>query len=738
MITHIGRYEIKGKIAEGGMATVYHAFDPNFERDVAIKILPRAFLEDASFRLRFEREAKIIAQLEHPAIVPVYDFAEEEGQPYIVMRYMAGGSLKERLDQGALDLQETVRIVARIATALDAAHAHNIIHRDIKPGNILFDHYGNAFLSDFGIARLKESGTTTLTGASLMGTPAYMSPEQIQGEKDIDGRSDVYAVGVLTYHMLAGNLPYFADSPTAVMMMHISQSAPSLQLYRPDIPAELDVCIQKAMSKEREARFSTAGDFASTMNKAAQGLGIPIYTEERANLRSSSTIAPHAVKTLVPDKEKIPPPPTARSGFRPGTRTFTWVTLLITLAALCAVGWFTFRSLSGTLPAFLVSRLVSSTPSQSTQLSLDSSPTSETAPQRTITLTLFTNTTIEPSATTTHTAPGASARETETPTPSLPPAAPIIGGADKIAYLDQHDIWVANLDGSDLIRLTEDGSEKTSLQWSPDGTAVHYISGNCVYSVRVEDGGIDTLICLNFVEYFKSFMISPDGTQVALSLDNQLYIIPYNPEALAQVRTRGDLSKMAACEHFAPYEAIFVKLVRWSADSRQLAMVVFGVASGIGSADIIQVLPVDTCIPNPRPVDNFPPPRFRPPEYEKSPAIHNFAWDGYFLFAFNTLVRSNGFGHLYIYNMDLHKARSMVNPIEGKCCYRDAHWSPDGSYLLFAFQDMQAGANSPILLYYIPYGSIGTGVSYTPLPLPAINDPKEIPYPVLRLALNLE
>jgi len=195
------------ELGRGGMATVYHAYDPSFERDVAIKVLPAAFLHDPQFRTRFEREAKMIALLEHPAIVPVYDFGEQDEQPYIVMRYMAGGSLADHLMKGAVPLDETARIIARLAPALDAAHARGIIHRDLKPGNVLFDQYGNAFLSDFGIARLTQSAATTITGEAIVGTPAYMSPEQVQGTKAIDGRADIYAMGVLIYQMLTGQAP---------------------------------------------------------------------------------------------------------------------------------------------------------------------------------------------------------------------------------------------------------------------------------------------------------------------------------------------------------------------------------------------------------------------------------------------------------------------------------------------------------------------------------------------------
>lgn len=178
---NFGRYVIKNEIGRGGMATVYHAYDPLFERDVAIKVLPREFLHDPQFRTRFEREAKMIASLEHPAIVPVYDFGDDDGQPFIVMRYMSGGSLADRINQGIIPLQEVAATITRLAPALDAAHAKGIVHRDLKPGNILYDQYDNAFLSDFGIARLIQTTPATLTGGAILGTPAYMSPEQVQG-----------------------------------------------------------------------------------------------------------------------------------------------------------------------------------------------------------------------------------------------------------------------------------------------------------------------------------------------------------------------------------------------------------------------------------------------------------------------------------------------------------------------------------------------------------------------------
>ncbi len=192
-----GRYEIKGEIGRGGMATVYHAYDPRFEREVALKVLPREMLHDLQFRTRFEREAKTIAMLEHPAIVPVYDFGEEDGQPYFVMRYMTGGSLSDRMKKGPMTVQEAAHLMTHIAPALDDAHAKGIIHRDLKPGNILFDQFNEPYISDFGIAKLSAS-QANVTGSAIIGTPAYMSPEQAQGE-GIDGRSDIYALGVILF-----------------------------------------------------------------------------------------------------------------------------------------------------------------------------------------------------------------------------------------------------------------------------------------------------------------------------------------------------------------------------------------------------------------------------------------------------------------------------------------------------------------------------------------------------------
>ncbi|MBC7811010.1 MAG: protein kinase [Burkholderiales bacterium] len=260
----IGRYRVEALLGRGGQAAVFRGHDPMFKRDVAIKVLPAEFLNNPIHRARFEREAQTIASLEHLAIVPVYDFGEMDEQLYFVMRYMPHGSLVDQLKHGSLSLEDSARIISRMASALDEAHAHGIVHRDLKPGNILFDQYGNAFLSDFGIARLAQSsGTATYTG--IVGTPAYMSPEQVTGEREVDGRSDVYALGVILFEMLAGRPPYDADTPSGLMLKHVNEPVPDVLAHNPDLPQGLKPVLAHALAKNPDHRYPTGGEFATVL-----------------------------------------------------------------------------------------------------------------------------------------------------------------------------------------------------------------------------------------------------------------------------------------------------------------------------------------------------------------------------------------------------------------------------------------------------------------------------------------
>ncbi len=263
----IGRYELRSELGRGGMARVYRAYDPNFRREVALKVLTGALLDDEEFHARFRREAETIAALEHPAIVPVYDFGEHDGQPYLVMRLMPGGSLADRLGHGPLPNDQVLRVLGQLAAALDYAHAAGVIHRDLKPGNVLFDQAGNAYLGDFGLAKLAVGGTQ-LSATGLMGTPAYMSPEQARGEKDLDARTDVYALGAMLFQTLTGRLPYDADTPIALALKHVTDPVPTLRDTRPDLPSACERVLETAMAKSRDQRYSTASALVHALGQA--------------------------------------------------------------------------------------------------------------------------------------------------------------------------------------------------------------------------------------------------------------------------------------------------------------------------------------------------------------------------------------------------------------------------------------------------------------------------------------
>lgn len=259
----IGRYEIISELGRGGMAAVYRAHDPRFGRDVAIKVLPHSFTQNPNLVARFEREAQTIAALDHPAIVPVYDFGEQEGQRYLVMRLMTGGSLKGRIRANPFSIEQIIPILRRVGAALEHAHAQGVVHRDLKPDNILFDQYDDAYLADFGIAHLSRS-SMTITGARI-GTPTYMSPEQLTGEVALDGRSDIYSLGIVLFEMLTGNPPFRADTPAQVMMKHVTEPVPHILDLKPDLPADVEAIISRALAKDREQRYGSAAELVAAV-----------------------------------------------------------------------------------------------------------------------------------------------------------------------------------------------------------------------------------------------------------------------------------------------------------------------------------------------------------------------------------------------------------------------------------------------------------------------------------------
>jgi tRNA A-37 threonylcarbamoyl transferase component Bud32 len=298
----LGKYQIVEQVGKGGMATVFKAFQPGLDRYVAVKVLPAYYAHEEGFEERFTREAKAIARLDDPNILPVYDFGQDDGLSYIVMKYVSGGTLKDRLGR-PLASKEALAILKQIAGALDHAHDVGILHRDVKPGNILIDEKGWVYLSDFGLAKMVE-GSVQLTGTGTgVGTPAYMSPEQGQG-LSVDERTDVYSLGVILYEMLTGRVPYEAETPMAVVVKHISSPLPLPRSVNPNIPESVERVILKALAKDPDDRFSRAGDLVIALETAIAG------TEEEHTLaKPVPAMAAAPALGVPPVGPAVPPPP---------------------------------------------------------------------------------------------------------------------------------------------------------------------------------------------------------------------------------------------------------------------------------------------------------------------------------------------------------------------------------------------------------------------------------------------
>jgi serine/threonine protein kinase len=308
----LGPYRIINQVGRGGMANVYKAYQPSMDRYVAIKVLPSQLAESKEFVQRFQQEARIIANLEHPHILPVFDYGESDGVAYFVMRYLDAGTLKDRMETGRpLPLNEIDRIFTQLAEALSYAHGRGVVHRDLKPANALIDAQGNLFLTDFGIAKILESASPRLTQTdAIMGTPAYISPEQAQS-RPVDQRSDIYSLGIILYEMVTGSVPFVADTPLAVVLKHISDPLPLPSIVKPDIPTSIEQVILKALSKNPNDRFSTAAEFVTAWKRALEQnetqRHVPDNIPVQVPSRGPSTLPPSG------DRVGSPPKPAPKS-----------------------------------------------------------------------------------------------------------------------------------------------------------------------------------------------------------------------------------------------------------------------------------------------------------------------------------------------------------------------------------------------------------------------------------------
>jgi hypothetical protein len=317
--SEFGPYRVVAPLGRGGMAAVYRAHDPALDRDVALKVLPAEFLHDPAFAARFKQEAQVAARLEHPHIVPVHAFGIESGRPWMAMRLLAGGSLAERVRRGPLTPRDAAAVLRGVANALDYAHAHGIVHRDVKPANVLLDEAGRPYLADFGIARMLEGSPVVTATGLIQGSPTYMAPEQAMGAK-VDRLADVYALGVMAFECLTGRAPYTGPTPVAILMKHVQEPVP--QPAPAELAPALAAVVRRCLAKSPAERWPSAGAFAAALEQAAAGV--------------PSTAGAGAVPTLTVPPTPAPGATRVRSG--PSERRWAWRAAAAALALGALVG----------------------------------------------------------------------------------------------------------------------------------------------------------------------------------------------------------------------------------------------------------------------------------------------------------------------------------------------------------------------------------------------------------------
>jgi hypothetical protein len=341
---NVGPYRIIEQLGQGGMATVFKAYHAALDRYVAIKVLHPAFKEEPNFLSRFQREARVVARLEHPNIVPIYDFAEHKGQPYLVMKFIEGQTLKARLNEKPLTKEEAVEIVDAVGGALAHAHKQGVLHRDVKPSNVLLSPDGSIYLADFGLARMAQAGASTLSKDVMLGTPQYISPEQGQGVSDLDQGTDIYSFGVLLYEMVVGRVPFNADTPFSIIHDHIYTPLPLPSTLNPNVPQVVERVLLKSLAKDRKDRFENVEQQVIAFRKAVvEGEGAFLETkavqpaaEDGSRGETSTPIIP--VDVIDGDKG-------AAERERPPRKRWPWIVAGLLISVGCLIAF--LGSLSG-------------------------------------------------------------------------------------------------------------------------------------------------------------------------------------------------------------------------------------------------------------------------------------------------------------------------------------------------------------------------------------------------------
>jgi serine/threonine protein kinase len=342
----LGKYQVQQEVGRGGMGAVYQCYDPLLDRVVAIKVLAPHLVWEKDFLERFLREARAAARLQHPNIIAVYDVGQDGNNYYFVMAYLPGPSLKQLITQrGRFAAVDAVRVLRQLADALDYAHGRGLIHRDVKPANVMFDERGQAVLTDFGIAKAAEESRLTATGSSI-GTPHYMAPEQITGSP-VDARTDQYSLGIVAFELLTGRVPFDADTTTAILFKHVNNPPPSILALCPDLPSAVDGVLNRALSKSPAERYGSCGMLVNALEQATTHPVMPPQTIARpapppvvrpviTGPPAPSQSRPHSTPVpLTPPVPAQPAPPGAQPAENNGRSILAIIALVMGVLSLC-------------------------------------------------------------------------------------------------------------------------------------------------------------------------------------------------------------------------------------------------------------------------------------------------------------------------------------------------------------------------------------------------------------------
>jgi serine/threonine protein kinase len=567
----LGQCRIVERIGAGGMATVFKAYQPGPDRYVAIKVLPPFHADQPGFGERFAREARAIANLHHPNILPVHDSGQERGYSFIVMRYVEGARTLGEVMKEQPDLATVADVIGQVAAALDHAHGQGIIHRDVKPSNVLMD--GDwALLTDFGLAKMTEA-TAKLTGSGVgVGTPAYMSPEQGQG-KGVDHRTDVYSLGIILFEALTGQIPHDAETPFAIILKRMSEPLPLPRSLNPQIPEAVERVILKALAREPGNRFDSAGAMAAALKQAVSGVVVeevkapPPVVEEPPTVPAPEPEMPTPVHPEV-ERAPIPPPLAVPIPARPGipwkllagVGAVVVVVVVVLIIALAGGGKPTPTPTSMPEGAALVPTATpTASPTDTQEPTPTNTPPPMDTPRPTDTPVLPTDTPPPPAATNTPMLPTDTSRPTDTPVlptdtppPTVAPVAPTdtpipptpallsLSTSGRIAFESFRDgnweIYVMNADGSNQTRLTNNpAADDRFPSWSPDGSRIAFASKHEIYVMNA-DGSNQTRLTNN-PAYYSNLSWSPDGSRIAFQFwhdDNKYEIYVMNADGSGQ------------------------------------------------------------------------------------------------------------------------------------------------------------------------------------------------------------